>query len=269
MKDKNINRKIGAAGVMRVKAELLARGFDVAEPDVDCGVDLIAWDHRKINRIQVKATVQRTSDTGAHFHATRLVHKQAKSRSSYDPSDVDFIICVSIPLNKFWIIPPKDVFGKAKLYMSVGNQYHDKWIFLSQAGREISGDKLESARELRMKLWELKKLNKKLSESIKKLELENEISEHKIYNYYRYLKNYLMGQILNHRDIMNVERYGTIYNTEEWEKNHFKEDIFHLTCNLQKREKLYDKLAQCRSGAQGDPATGSPPSVCSPLVSPA
>ena len=205
-------RKIGAAGVMRVKAELLARGFDVAEPDVDCGVDLIAWDHRKINRIQVKATVQKTSDTGSHFHVTRLVHKQAKSRSSYDPGEIDFIVCVSIPLNKFWIIPTKDAFGKAKLYMSVGNQYHDKWIFLSQAGREISGDKLESARELRMKLWELKKLNKKLSESIKKLELENEISKHKIYNYYRYLKNHLIGQLLNHSDIINVERYGTIYN---------------------------------------------------------
>jgi hypothetical protein len=254
MKDKNINRKIGAAGVMRVKAELLARGFDVAEPDVDCGVDLIAWDHRKINRIQVKATVQKTSDTGSHFHVTRVVHKQAKSRSSYDPREIDFIICVSIPLNKFWIIPPKNALGKAKLYMSVGNQYHDKWIFLSQSGREISGDKLESARELRMKLWELKKLNKKLLDSIRRLELKDKISWHKICNYYRYIR-----KDLTQHGAMNVEKYGTIYDQEEWEKNHFKEDVIYFQRNLESLEKLYNNPFQCRSGVQGDPATGCPP----------
>jgi hypothetical protein len=264
MKDKNINRKIGAAGVMRVKAELLARGFDVAEPDVDCGVDLIAWDHKRIFRIQVKSTIQKPYKNGATFHTTKIVKKSNKSRSSYDPREVDFLICTCIPTNQFWIIPAKDAIGIFKTSVRVGDEYNNKWILLSRSGRLIDGEKFMSTAKLNTQIWEHERTINNLREILKEYKYEKEILEHKIYNYYQHLK-----RDMAHRSVLNIEKYGTIYGEDEWFVNHFKDDAQKIKYGYEKLCDLYEKLNQCRSGAQGDPATGCPPSVCSPLVSPA
>ena len=209
--DKNINRKIGAAGVMRVKAELLSRGFDVAEPDVDCGVDLIAWDHRKIYRIQIKTTVQKHSEKNAIFHITRLTNKANKSRSPYDPGEIDFLICVSIPLNQFWIIPANSIAGKMKANCNIDDDFNNKWFLLSRSGRRVDGIRLEGRFESKIKL---QKLQLKYSEFVRTtlLAYENEKQlNFKISNFEKFLyqKNY------NKRQIGKISKFGCLYTAEE------------------------------------------------------
>lgn len=259
--DKNANRKIGAAGVMKVKAELLLKGFDVAEPDVDCGVDLIAWDHRSINRIQVKATVQKYSAGYSSFHTSKLVHKCSKSRASYDPREVDFIVCVSIPLNEYWIIPAAEATAKRKTGVRVGDKYHNKWFYLSKCNRIIGGDKYKSIREVTYKSEELEK---RLIETERMLEiskLKEQISEHQLGNFYRYFKHRM-----DCKSIERIERYGTELDENEWDTM-FGSDKLFTERNYSQLTKLYESLHKIENnpahGTQGDPAAGS--SVCRPL----
>jgi len=256
--DKNANRKIGAAGVMKVKAELLLKGFDVAEPDVDCGVDLIAWDHRSINRIQVKATVQKYSAGYSSFHTSKLVHKCSTSRASYDPREVDFIVCVSIPLNEYWIIPAVEASAKRKTGVRVGDKYHNKWFYLSKCNRTIGGDKHGNARRLAYKITELEK---KLLNTEKMLEvsrLKEQISDHQLRNFYRYFR-----YKIDSKSIETIERYGTDLDEKEWDTM-FDDDKRFTRCNYSRLTKLYESLHKLENnpanGAQGDPATGA--SMC-------
>jgi len=213
MKDKNINRKIGAAGVMRVRAELLARGFDVAEPDVDCGVDLIAWDHRKIYRIQVKTTVQRHSEVSAIFHTTRLTNKAQKSRSPYDPREIDFVICVCIPLNQFWIIPANFIAGTMKTTCHVDDDFNNKWFLLSRNGRKVDGVRLEQRIELKRKLQRLELEYSKLVDAAVSSYKDKKELKLKISNFEKFLyrKNY------NKRQVDKISKFGCLYTAEEEE----------------------------------------------------
>ena len=252
--DKNANRKIGAAGVMRVKSELLLKGFDVAEPDVDCGVDLIAWDHKSVNRIQVKTTVQKYSPTYAAFHTSKLVHKCSTSRATYDPREVDFIVCVSIALNEYWIIPAGDVIAKRKTGVRIGDKYHNKWFYLSNCKRSIGGDKYGNARKLAYRITELEK---KLLDTEKMLEvskLKEEISDHQLHNFYRYFRHRM-----NSKSIETIERYGTEFEEDEWDKL-FDSDRHFTKCNYSRLERLYETLHKAETnpadGTQGDPASG-------------
>lgn len=261
MKDKNANRRIGQAGVMRVKAELMLRGFDVAEPDVDCGVDLIAWDHRGISRIQVKATVQKDGDRGARFHTTKLVQKSEKSRQTYDPKEVDFLVCVSIPLNQFWIIPSKDTHGKVKIYMTIGNDYHAKWHYLSQSNSGLCGDKFASRRELTLKLSTLRKESDRLKRFARKVELERELLRHENRNFIRFL----IRDGYSYKKIQHIERYATIHERKDWDHELGHQEAYQLECNISSLESLHEQLYGAKNnpanGAQGDPAAGCPPSV--------
>ena len=252
--DKNANRKIGAAGVMRVKSELLLKGFDVAEPDVDCGVDLIAWDHKSVNRIQVKTTVQKYSPTYAAFHTSKLVHKCSTSRTTYDPREVDFIVCVSIPLNEYWIIPAGDVIAKRKTGVRVGDKYHNKWFYLSKCNRVIGGDQYGDLRKLKCRVQEL---NKRLANTSKMLEiskLNEELLEHKLSNFHRYFRHRM-----DNKSVHRIERYGTQLREEEWD-GMFEGDRWYAKCNYQVLEKLYERINKAKTnpadGTQGDPASG-------------
>lgn len=155
--DKNANRKIGAAGVMRVKGELLARGWEVAEPDVDCGVDLLAWDSRRIARIQVKSSVRFYEKTHSSCFACSRLRPEAGKRSSYSPGDVDFVVCVCLPTGGFWIVPACDVSGKVKIHLTKTSNYHQAWELMSGSPKKIFGDAFKSQRALIFKLRELEK----------------------------------------------------------------------------------------------------------------
>jgi PD-(D/E)XK endonuclease len=236
--DKNFNRRIGHAGVMRVKAELMLKGFDVAEPDVDCGVDLIAWDSKSISRIQVKSTNQKHGNNAARFQTTKLINGNDKSRRSYDPREIDFLVCVSIPLNEFWIIPAKDIQSKIKICMVTGNVYHNKWNYLSKSNRKIDGDQLSERRDLLIQVVNSQKKIENLAKSINKLELIKNIHEHKISNFHRYLSK----DGWSTDTIKNIERYSTEYTPDEWKKMCFQDEIRYLDINKHFLESKYKRL---------------------------
>ena len=265
MADKNANRRIGQAGVMRVKAELMLRGFDVAEPDVDCGVDLIAWDHRSINRIQVKATTQRFSKNYCSFHTTKLVYKDKGKRANYDPKEVDYIICVSIPLNEYWIVPAKDAASRCKMCVSIGDEYHNKWFYLSKCNREIDGDKYGNERELKYIINGLERQIELLKRKLKICETELKISDHKLYNFHYHLRDDLAKW-----QIYNIEGYGTDLDESKWhtlwhEKRTYirlhREDLDGYYEELIKLKNCENDILNPANGTQGDPAAGCPPSV--------
>jgi len=265
MTDKNANRRIGQAGVMRVKAELMLRGFDVAEPDVDCGVDLIAWDHRSINRIQVKATTQKFSQNYCSFHTTKLVYKEKGKRANYDPREIDYIICTSIPLNQYWIIPAKDVASQCKTCVSVGDEYNNKWFYLSKCNRVIDGDCYGTERSLKYTInkyeWQVAALARKLKIS----ELERKISEHELGNFRYHFKDSLARWQIN-----NIRRHGTDLEESNWHQL-WHEKRTYIRLHREDLDKYYEELIKLKNsdndnlnpanGTQGDPAAGCPPSV--------
>jgi hypothetical protein len=174
------------------------------------------------------------------------------------------MVCYCIPSNQFWIVPSKDAVGKFKISMNIGNKYNNKWSLLSRSGRLIDGERFESIDKLRTKIWEHQSSVENLRDIIDESKYKIEILEHKIYNYYKYL-----GQNLTHYAILNVERFGTIHDENEWFVKHFRDDAQKIKYRYEDLCDLHEKLNKCRSGAQRDSATGCHPSVCSPLVSPA
>jgi len=250
--DKNANRKIGAAGVMRVKSELLTRGFDVAEPDVDCGVDLIAWDHRGINRIQVKATTQVYGKNSASFYTTRVVRRLSKGRASYDPREVDFIVCVSIPMNEFWVIPVSDINGEAKTRCLIGDEWHNKWFYLSKCNRVVGGDNYGQRRKLKYKIMQLEKFKEKSLYWSKRLSLENDILRCKLGHFHKYFKHRM-----DRNSVFRIERTSTPLRECEWDQL-FDDERRYVKCTISSLERLYNRLNELKqpaNGAWGDPMT--------------
>lgn len=171
MKDWNYHRKIGHVGVLAVRKELTMLGWNIAEPDVDCGVDLIIWkDGSSFIRVQVKTCVKgyKTS-LGAKFLISRVKYKK-KSRHGYSESDCDFIICHCLSNKGFWIIPILSVAGKLKMSVCKDDDYYKRWDHLDSfipsfnkiSDREIS-EPLTASHIIREKVSEIKKLKNSIS----------------------------------------------------------------------------------------------------------
>jgi hypothetical protein len=131
MKDWNYHRKIGHVGVLAVRKELTMMGWNIAEPDVDCGVDLIIWrDGSSFIRVQVKTCVKgyKTS-LGAKFLISRVKYKK-KSRHGYSENDCDFIICHCLSNKGFWVIPILRVAGKLKMSVGKDDDFYKRWDYL-------------------------------------------------------------------------------------------------------------------------------------------
>jgi len=128
MKDRNFHRRIGHMGVLAVKKELTQRGWDVFEPEMDCGVDLIAYrDGYKFIRIQVKATF--SGEAGRHwakFIVSRVKYNK-KSRLGYSDKEIDFMVGCCLQNNNFWIIPISDVAGKLKAFCTKTDKHYMNW----------------------------------------------------------------------------------------------------------------------------------------------
>ena len=251
--DKNANRKIGQAGVCRVKSELLLRGWGVSEPEVDEGVDLIAYDSRNYAvRLQVKASTQFYEKTkSARFYTSRITPRATNKRAAYNPAEVDFLVCVCLPTNEFWVVPACDVKGRVKMHMTIGNDYHRQWVFLTTTKRKIGGDKYWSERSLTMELKRLEDYNARLLEKLRISEVQNEISTCKIQNVYTHLRlDYPSGAI------GRILRYGTPIRPELWEQEYSfsKEVQQRFKNNKDQIEHLFSRFKPA-SGAQRDSAT--------------
>jgi hypothetical protein len=212
--DKNANRKIGAVGVMRTKAELLARGFDVAEPEVDCGVDVVAWDSELcVSRIQVKTTSNYCKKTGgARFQTSRMCWK-TKRRDGYGASDVEFVVCYCMPANAFWVLPVSEVIGKVTLYLHEGDDHSEKWERISSNKARILGDKFKSIKQLVDTNRWLESQFEHAKARIDSLKKEIKHSDEREYNLYYWLTRY---SGYKRRTIEQIARTGSRFNEEEW-----------------------------------------------------
>jgi hypothetical protein len=84
---------LGRATELRVMAELLERGFDVAVPAVDSGYDLLV-DGRVT--VQVKASRIRLNGSGG---GTQYVFSFKRGLSA------DFLVCRGVDGSRWWIVP--------------------------------------------------------------------------------------------------------------------------------------------------------------------
>jgi hypothetical protein len=238
--DKNNNRKIGAIGVIRTKAELIARGFDVAEPEVDCGVDVVAWDSElSVSRIQVKTTSNYCKKTGgARFQTSRMIWKTRK-RDGYAASDVEFVICYCMPANTFWILPVSEVIGKVTLYLNKGDEHSERWERLSSNKSKILGDKFKSLKQLveTNRLLEAQFVD--LNSKIDALKKEIKSSDEREYNLYYWLTRY---SGYNRRTIEQIARTGSKFDESEWRA--------YYAANEERLDKDYSKFM-----IQGDQIT--------------
>lgn len=198
MKDRNFHRRIGHIGVLAVKKELTQRGWDVFEPEMDCGVDLIAYrDGYRFLRIQVKATSSgKAGQHWAKFIVSRVKYNK-KSRHGYSDLEIDFMIGYCSQNNNFWIIPISDVAGKLKAFCTKTDKHYMNWDLLEKfepayafkelkemsAHRELRiNHSISSKRMERMErhINKLVEINRKLSKEIRKYKALNEKNEETI-----------------------------------------------------------------------------------------
>jgi len=171
MRDWNYHRKIGHAGVMAVKKELTIRGWNLAEPDVDCGVDLIAWgDGSAFIRIQVKTCTQGfKTQHGAKFLISRVKHNK-KSRHGYSNKDCDFLVCHCLSNHGFWVVPINEAAGRLKFSVMADDEFHNRWDYMDSyypedvQFRATSGGLVKTSAEIAAKkMSEIKILKKEIT----------------------------------------------------------------------------------------------------------
>lgn len=109
------NNLLGQAGVHRIAAELLLRGFHVLFPAVDDGVDLYTEEG---HAVQVKtARLSKVTETWSSYHcqfrswSCKAGYK--KQRSGRIHPKVTHIILWGVDENVFWIIPRAEFKGYA------------------------------------------------------------------------------------------------------------------------------------------------------------
>ena len=182
MNDRNFHRRIGHIGVLAVKKELTQRGWDVFEPEMDCGVDLIAYrDGYRFLRIQVKTTSSgKVGQHWAKFIVSRVKYNK-RSRHGYSDLEIDFMVGCCLKNNNFWIIPISDVAGRLKAFCTKTDKHYMNWDLLEKfeppyAFKELK--EMSAHRELRINHSVSQKRMDRMKRHIDKLiELNRKISK--------------------------------------------------------------------------------------------
>ena len=111
-----MNRYTGRAGELRVQSELMLRGMNFAEVDLDNGVDLITVPGGK--RIQIKTSKSDITSCRGYKYPVYLFNTRKKKyvnsknktlRPKIKHKQLDFVICWCIDHDWFFIILIKEV----------------------------------------------------------------------------------------------------------------------------------------------------------------
>ena len=153
------NLKTGQAGVYRVVAELLLRGFNAAIPIVDTGCDLIV---EGLVRVQVKSGHLREHPgypNGVYmfdFRQSPIVTGKNNIRKrgvrAY-ANDVEFLVLWGIEQGRFWIVPAERVAGRTLISVGPETQWHkinnQRVLSLKESGKTLNqiASELEVSRE--------------------------------------------------------------------------------------------------------------------------
>lgn len=127
---------IGKAAELRVRSELLLKGYKPAAADFDNGTDIILVDSGKT--IQVKASLKPIYSKKNYSWRYSFTIKAAQFRSSKNGLysrkltrriyEVDYFIFWCIEHNIFYIIPPKEIGEKVSFCISSkGRKFNSKY----------------------------------------------------------------------------------------------------------------------------------------------
>lgn len=126
---------IGTIAEMRLVAELLSRGFKVAKPIVDDGVDLVV--NYKLC-LQIKSMSKATSFNSYQF---KIRNEWKTSKGSIDLApEVDIIALYAIDIDGWWLIPREEVEGVTTICITpeyvknIYNRWRDAWFLLDERG---------------------------------------------------------------------------------------------------------------------------------------
>jgi len=114
-------QQIGKCGELLVQYRLLTWGIETSSLTTDTGVDLVAFDEagQKIVKIQVKAS-QIKEDSWVGWSVEKK-------------TSVDYIACVDITRERFWLIEKKEFVDKA---ISAGQNWSLWWYLPGQRGEK-------------------------------------------------------------------------------------------------------------------------------------
>lgn len=124
---------IGTISEMRLIAELLSRGFKVAKPIVDDGVDLIV--NYKIC-LQVKS-LSKPGNSKSYAFKIRNAWNTSKGSIDFAP-EVDILVLHAIDINGWWLIPLEEVEEAKTICITpeytknVYNKWRDAWFLLEE-----------------------------------------------------------------------------------------------------------------------------------------
>ena len=126
---------IGLAGEFRVMSELLIRGHNPAKSYLDLGTDIILENGLKI---QIKTTMKQVENNWkTPVFSFSLTARERKI--PIDLSSVDFLICVILLDDLFYIIPTKGMKNTSNISIPLSRngryeQYRNNWELLSSGG---------------------------------------------------------------------------------------------------------------------------------------
>ena len=159
--ERNRNRLTGQAGVYRVAAALLLRGFIPHFPSVDCGSDLTVQGGL---RVQVKTSRLRfhckAYPQGAYYF--KLTHACGKRRGQPRTfsTECDFVVLWGVDHDRFWVVPAPMLDGRQLVVVGPDvhwvdadveaiEQLYDQGLTQSQIAEQLGLTEITISRRLR------------------------------------------------------------------------------------------------------------------------
>jgi len=105
-------QRIGQVGVYLTVAALLRNGYEVAEPLLDSGHDLVAYEGRRFWRVQVQ------SHNGKRKQDIVRLQRRAHNRGRYCPETADAIAVCDIETGLVRFAPIQAVSGRSSISLS-------------------------------------------------------------------------------------------------------------------------------------------------------
>lgn len=101
-------KELGGLGEMLFCTEAIRRGFIISKPLIDTRKYDVVLDNRhgSLFRVQIKASAKPVAMDGSYKFN---LGSGAKKKVKYTADDIDFIVCIGVDKNYFFIMPVADV----------------------------------------------------------------------------------------------------------------------------------------------------------------
>lgn len=104
--EKSLSKRIGNLGEIKVIAKFVEHNIPVYIPFGDCEkADLIAEFNGKLNKIQVKTSINATNGVMKFSLSSCTFHKKNGVKHIYNKNEIDYFACYNIERDKVFLIP--------------------------------------------------------------------------------------------------------------------------------------------------------------------